>query len=114
MSPPEAPPPPPPSSPPSRPPPGPDDDDGPRLAGVPPAPLDPRVSPEVFRRELFAATPRVWATPTLVGINAAVFVAMVLSGVSPSRPSTLNLVHWGADFGPLTTGGEWWRMLTNT
>jgi membrane associated rhomboid family serine protease len=50
----------------------------------------------------------------LVGLNAAVFVVMVLSGVSPSRPTTLSLVRWGAEFGPLTTSGEWWRMLTNT
>lgn len=56
----------------------------------------------------------MWATPLLVGLNAAVFVIMVLSGVSPSRPTTLALVRWGADFGPLTTSGEWWRMLTNT
>jgi len=74
----------------------------------------PHTSPQAFWRALFHATPRVWVTPMLVGLNAAVFVVMVLSGVSPSRPTTLSLVRWGAEFGPLTTSGEWWRMLTNT
>ena len=27
-------------------------------------------------------------------------------------PSTLSLLKWGADFGPLTLTGDWWRTVT--
>ena len=52
------------------------------------------------------------ATYTLVGINCAVYVAMVLKGVSPSNPTVLDLVHWGANFGGYVLAGQWWRLLT--
>jgi rhomboid protease GluP len=52
------------------------------------------------------------ATYTLVGINCAVYVAMVLRGVSPSNPSVVDLVHWGANFGGYVLAGQWWRLLT--
>jgi membrane associated rhomboid family serine protease len=52
------------------------------------------------------------ATYTLVGINCAVYVAMVLNGVSPTDPKAEQLVHWGAAFGPYIIGGEWWRLVT--
>src|ERR1700723_1892953 len=52
------------------------------------------------------------ATYTLVGINCAVNLAMVLRGVSPSNPSVQELVNWGANFGGLVLAGQWWRLLT--
>src|ERR1039458_7350086 len=52
-------------------------------------------------------------TQAIFGINVAVFVVMLLSGVSMlGNPSGQDLVRWGANFGPLTVGGEWWRLLT--
>ena len=51
-------------------------------------------------------------THALVGINAAVFLGMALAGVSLSNPSTQQLLHWGANWGPRTIGGEWWRLFT--
>jgi rhomboid protease GluP len=52
-------------------------------------------------------------TQAIFGINVAVFVAMCLAGVSMlDNPSGQDLVHWGANFGPLTVGGQWWRLLT--
>jgi rhomboid protease GluP len=48
-----------------------------------------------------------------VGINCAVFVAMVLSGVSIGNPTVDQLMHWGADnAGAVLLGGEWWRIVT--
>jgi membrane associated rhomboid family serine protease len=53
-------------------------------------------------------------TQIIVGINVLVFVAMVLSGVSPwVGPTTEQLKHWGANWGPLSLGTQPWRILTS-
>jgi len=57
------------------------------------------------------ARPRFWATYTLVGLNVLVFVAMIVAGAS--YDDTKQVLRWGADFGPLTLGGQWWRLLTS-
>lgn len=51
-------------------------------------------------------------TQAIFGINVAVFLGMVLAGGSPMDFNVQQLVHWGANWGPLTMGGEWWRLLT--
>ena len=52
-------------------------------------------------------------TLLLIGLNAAVFLAMISRGVHVLDPSIESLLLWGADFGPRTIGeGEWWRMLS--
>jgi membrane associated rhomboid family serine protease len=53
-------------------------------------------------------------TLTLMALNGLIYFAMGLSGVSWTEPSIEHAVRWGADFGPLTLGGEWWRILTST
>jgi rhomboid protease GluP len=52
-------------------------------------------------------------TTTLIGMNVAVFVAMALTGVSPVSPTSVELVKWGANWGPLSLGAEPWRMLAS-
>lgn len=52
-------------------------------------------------------------TTALVGINLAVFVAMLFSGVSLVQPSPQQLLQWGANWGPLSLGPQPWRMLTS-
>lgn len=52
-------------------------------------------------------------TTALIGVNVAVFAAMVLTGVSPVLPSEADLLKWGADFGPLSLGAQPWRMLVS-
>jgi rhomboid protease GluP len=52
-------------------------------------------------------------TTTLVGMNVAVFVVMVLTGVSPVNPSVAQLLKLGANYGPLSLGTEPWRMLAS-
>src|SRR5271166_4708056 len=52
-------------------------------------------------------------TTTLVGMNVAVYVAMVLTGVSPVEPAIPQLLKWGANWGPLSLGAEPWRMLAS-
>jgi membrane associated rhomboid family serine protease len=51
-------------------------------------------------------------TQALIGINVAVFVVMALRGVSPLQPTVADLVYWGANYGPYTIAGQWWRLLT--
>jgi rhomboid protease GluP len=53
-------------------------------------------------------------TTTILALNALVFAAMVFSGVSAAEPRDMQLLRWGADFGPLTLGGQFWRTLTST
>lgn len=52
-------------------------------------------------------------TKAILGINVAVFLAMLFAGVSIlENPAGRDLVQWGANFGPYTLGGQWWRLLT--
>jgi membrane associated rhomboid family serine protease len=60
-----------------------------------------------------ATSPRLLITASLILINAAVFVAMIVRGLSFLHPDTASLVKWGADYGPLTTHGQWWRIITS-
>lgn len=66
-----------------------------------------------FRRLLYESTPRCFVTPTLVGLNILVFVVMAISGVSLLEPKNIDLIAWGADYGPATVSGEWWRLLSS-
>ena len=64
------------------------------------------------RRPSWASAP---ATYLLVGINVAVYIAMVLNGVSDVNPTTDQLMHWGANnAGSVLIGGDWeWvRVVT--
>ena len=76
------------------------------------------VDPELEREREFAAhldagTPTWHVTTVLIAANVLVFIAMVGSGVSATNPSPEALNHWGANYGPLTAGGQWWRLLTS-
>src|SRR5258708_17824636 len=51
-------------------------------------------------------------TQILLGANVMVFIATVLaSGPSLDIPGQVR-VHFGANFGPFTLSGQWWRLLT--
>jgi rhomboid protease GluP len=48
-----------------------------------------------------------------VGINCAVFLLMVLRGVSPWNPTVDQLMQWGADnAGSVLIDGQWIRIVT--
>ena len=51
-------------------------------------------------------------TQIILGINVAVFVGMALAGASITAPNSAVLLHWGANYGPDTIAGQWWRLLT--
>jgi len=54
-----------------------------------------------------------WVTPALVALNVLVYVAMIVAAGGFGTPEWLRLVGVGANFGPLTLHGEWWRLLTS-
>lgn len=81
-------------------------------------PLNVSLIDEQGRREFafraaLAASPTPVVTYGLIAVNALVFLAMLFR--SPTFPSLSNaeMLRWGADFGPLTLNGQWWRMLTS-
>jgi rhomboid protease GluP len=60
-----------------------------------------------FARRLTAATPRVWVNWLLIGLNAAALLATLAD-----RAAGSSSLLWGANYGPLTASGQWWRLLT--
>ncbi|HEX5052853.1 MAG TPA: rhomboid family intramembrane serine protease [Planctomycetota bacterium] len=73
-----------------------------------------RASAAAFVTRLAEGMPTPWVTWSIVAINVVVYAAMVAAGASPMSPSIEQLMTWGADFGPATMDGEWWRLVTNT
>ena len=65
-----------------------------------------------FAEQLFSATPRAPVGPVLIALNIVVFALMALNGVAVLDPKTSDLLAWGANYAPLTTDGQWWRLLT--
>ncbi|MGA8764623.1 MAG: rhomboid family intramembrane serine protease [Candidatus Sulfotelmatobacter sp.] len=51
-------------------------------------------------------------TQIIFGINAAVFLGMALAASTIMDFPPQETVRWGANFGPYTLSGEWWRLLT--
>ena len=56
--------------------------------------------------------PSMILTCIIVIANVAVFGVMVARGVSFVNPDGLTLLDWGANFGPYTMNGQWWRLFT--
>jgi rhomboid protease GluP len=65
-----------------------------------------------FQALLRSATRFAFLTPVLMAANIAVFVFMVVKGVNPIEPTIEQLLVWGANFGPLTLSGQYWRLLS--
>ena len=51
-------------------------------------------------------------TRTIVLVNVAVFVAMVACGMPFVESDGQMMLDWGANFGPMTMNGQWWRLVT--
>jgi membrane associated rhomboid family serine protease len=66
---------------------------------------------ERLRTALRARSRWVLVMPALVVLNVTIFGFMLFGTGSPGDPATL--VGWGGNFGPRTTNGEWWRLLTS-
>ena len=51
-------------------------------------------------------------TALLLSINVTIFIVMVVSSGSIASFSGQTLIRWGANYGPLTLSGDYWRLLT--
>lgn len=75
-------------------------------------------SPAPLQASEAAVTPAAYTpkkpviTSVLIGLNILVFLAMLVRGISPMAPTAEQVLHWGANFGPLTESGQWWRLFT--
>jgi len=69
-----------------------------------------RVEPVPWRQ---ASTDTRLVTQIIFGLNAAVFVGMLLAGAGLMGGSSRMALDWGANFGPLTLSGQWWRLVTS-
>lgn len=57
-------------------------------------------------------TPRIPATMAMVLANVLVFAAMLAAGAGLWHTPNQIQLAWGANFGPATKDGEWWRLAT--
>lgn len=54
-----------------------------------------------------------YTAPILVYLNVVVFFLIVLTAANTMQPDNQVLINWGANYKPLTLGGEWWRILSS-
>jgi membrane associated rhomboid family serine protease len=66
-----------------------------------------------FHTTLTAITPHTFVTPTIVLVNVAVFAALSVWSGTLMSPDRETMIQWGANYGPLTTTGQWWRLITS-
>lgn len=62
--------------------------------------------PDLIRQRV----PRLPVTQLLIAANLLVFLAMLGSGAGLWHSSNGVQLAWGANFGPATQDGEWWRL----
>jgi rhomboid protease GluP len=78
-----------------------------------PVPRTPSPRAEL-KRVLRQRTASVPGTCVLLAVNLTMFAAVAIAAGSVTSFSPRDLIWWGAGFGPRTTNGESWRLLTAT
>ena len=53
-------------------------------------------------------------TPIIIDLNILIFMIMVFSGLGFLSFNAADLLNWGANIQPVTTNGQWWRLITCT
>jgi len=54
----------------------------------------------------------VWVTKSLILTNTIVFGAMLIYGAGLWHSQNIVQLAWGANFGPATQDGQWWRLAS--
>lgn len=65
-----------------------------------------------FDELLEVQTPHPRITQVFLVSCIAVFVAMLVRDFELWNPKSEVLLAWGANYGPMTLGGQWWRLIT--
>jgi rhomboid protease GluP len=60
--------------------------------------------------QIEARTPKVRVTYALIAINVLVFLVMLTQGAGLLHSPNDIQLNWGANFGPATQDGQWWRL----
>ena len=63
-----------------------------------------------LHEQLSLRTPNIWVSYFLLATNVLVFLAMLVNGAGFWHSSNGLQLAWGANFGPATQDGEWWRL----
>ena len=66
-----------------------------------------------FGKAMSVLGPRALVTPSIIAINVAVFIVMLIAGADFMNPNPAVLIRFGSNYGPLTWTGEEWRLLTS-
>ena len=95
----------------------PDDSAAAALAAILPKTRTPAFRPQIeasaeFAGRLLARSPRTPITFGLIALNTLVFISMWSDGAGWFRSTGHVQIAWGSNFGPYTTDGDWWRLLT--
>ena len=62
------------------------------------------------RQPLSASIRGAPATSFFAALNVVFFIGVLITGGTDGRAGLLNLIDWGAKFGPLIADGEYWRL----
>ena len=75
--------------------------------------FQPRLGMEMeYQEQLLSHPPKSAATLTLMFLNVLLFTAAALGGAGWFIPNAAIEIAAGSNFGPLTSHGEWWRLIT--
>lgn len=71
---------------------------------------EPIVQPDSLDDVLRHRCPRIHFTLLLIAVNTVVFMLMLQAGASLGHTHNGVQLAWGANFGPATQDGQWWRL----
>ena len=77
-----------------------------------PANAPPRLNPMALTELMRSSPGQVPVTSSLLVMNVLVFVLMLLNGASLWHTNHDVQLAWGANFGPATQDGQWWRLFS--
>jgi rhomboid protease GluP len=64
--------------------------------------------------QLYMPKEGFYITPIIMYVNLLLFILMVFAGLGFVDFNAGDLLQWGANYRPLTTSGQWWRLLSAT